>query len=96
MIKIYDNVFSKDYLINSFGMVRKSNFQLGWVDSDAPEHSHNVCLHSMYSDSDIDNFGILRQLKNHDVKKPGQRRLDGLQGQQHQCGRSSEAMHHTH
>ena len=50
-------------------MVRKSNFQLGWVDSDAPEHSHNVCLHSMYSDSDIDNFGILRQLKNHDVKK---------------------------
>jgi hypothetical protein len=69
MIKIYDNAFSKNYLNHSFTFVTNSTFKLGWYDSVALEHSHNACLFSPFSDSDIDNFGILKQLKNHDVGK---------------------------
>ena len=69
MIKIYNNVFSANYAALAFSMVKNSFFCLGWEDSIAIEHAHNVNLHSVYDTKDIANLGILEELKNHDVGK---------------------------
>ena len=67
MIKIYDNVFSLNYAAKVWAYVLDSSYLLGWTDSQALEHTHNVCLHSKYTIKDITNLGILEELKNHDV-----------------------------
>lgn len=72
-IEIFDDVFDYNYSSVVWGFVKRSAFSLGWLDDEIQEHSSYVCMHSNYSDSDINNLGIVPKL----LETPIAKYMDG-------------------
>ena len=62
-IYVFDNVFEMEWRRQSFMFIMKSNFGIGWNDQEDPHNAAHVYLHSRYSAQDVENYGILKQIK---------------------------------
>jgi len=63
-IAIYDNLFDFHYRNDIYDFATKSYFQIGWEDTHNLENSKHRYLHSLYSQTDIDNLGIIEKIQN--------------------------------
>ena len=63
IIQIYDDVFDFRYRYRIYDFIKKSYFQIGWVDSSVPEKSYEF-LHSSYSKEDMDRMGFFEKIEN--------------------------------
>jgi hypothetical protein len=62
-IAIYDNLFDFHYTNDIYDFATKSYFQIGWEDTHILENSKHRYLHSVYSQEDLDNLGIVEKIK---------------------------------
>lgn len=74
-ILFYDNLFSMVQRDSMYQFVRNSKFQIGWRDSPRIELSGYQNLHSVFSQEDVENLGLLRWLKGSEVEE----KLSGLE-----------------
>lgn len=66
-IKVFDNVLQLGQRQSLYKFIAKSNFCIGWTDSDVIDSQSN--LHSVYSNTDLDNFCIFDYIQNTAVAK---------------------------
>jgi hypothetical protein len=63
IIQVYDDIFDLGYRDKIYNFIKKSYFQIGWVDSSVPEKSYEF-LHSSYSKEDMDRMGFFEKIEN--------------------------------
>lgn len=66
IIQIYDDIFDFGYRDEIYQYVKKSYFQIGWLDSSVPEKSYEF-IHSSYSKDDIDKIRFFEKIENSPV-----------------------------
>jgi hypothetical protein len=63
-IRVYDNLFTAEERGNFYAYANASYFRLGWADGPIVENQSYRFLHSIYSDEDVRNLGIIESIKN--------------------------------
>ena len=68
-IRVYDNVLDFEYRNQVYNFAQKSFFQIGWADGCIVENKQHRFLHSVYSNEDVNNLGIVDRLESTIVSK---------------------------
>ena len=63
-ILVFDNVFDLSDRFDIYNFVRRSQFCIGWQDTDLLERRSCVYLHSKYSQDDMTSLDFFKRLKN--------------------------------
>ena len=61
-IKTYDNFLSNEHSQKIFNFIIKSLYQIGWADSDEPQHRGYPNIYSSFSKKEVDNIEILNPI----------------------------------
>ena len=61
-IKTYDSFLSNEHSQKIFNFIIKSLYQIGWADSDEPQHRGYPNIYSSFSKKEVDNIEILNPI----------------------------------
>lgn len=68
-VQVFDNLIGAARRNQIYTYVAQSLYRVGWEDTNAIETAHHKYLHSRYSPQNIDDLGLVEDLKNSDVGK---------------------------
>lgn len=62
-IFVFDDVYEMQFRRDVFQFILNSRYVLGWQDTEDPHNAQHVYLHSKYSTEDVEQSGILTNIK---------------------------------